>query len=192
MKRRLTVVTSVVGAALVSAVLNAQAPTQAPPPGRGTQTPPPAAGASAERGASPAQAQPITVIGCVQREADYRKAQAAGRGGVAGTGVGAANEFILINATAATGAPAVGATAGAAMAYELTGPNERQVDQYVGKRVEIAGTLKPAASGPTGTTGGPTADAPPKGVDVVSRDLKLRELEVGSVKPSATGTCPAA
>ncbi len=50
----------------------------------------------------------ITVTGCVQREADYRQARDAGKGGVAGTGVGAGNEFILADASAAarTGAAA--------------------------------------------------------------------------------------
>jgi len=31
------------------------------------------------------QEQQVTVVGCVQREADYRRARNAGRGGVAGT-----------------------------------------------------------------------------------------------------------
>ena len=44
---------------------------------------------------SPDAAQKVTVVGCVVRETDYRKAQDAGRGGVAGTGVGAGNEFVL-------------------------------------------------------------------------------------------------
>jgi hypothetical protein len=43
--------------------------------------------------------------------------------------------------------------------------------------VEVTGTLKAA------TAGGPTADAP------LSNDLELRELEVTSVRASASGTC---
>jgi hypothetical protein len=156
--------------------------------GQPPQQPPtqPAARASAD-GA-------ITVTGCVQSEADYRHARDAGKGGVAGTGVGAGNEFVLANASAAapTGAAAnpVG-TSGSAAAYELTGPNEGQVAAFVGKRVEITGTLKPAEVGASGQpTGGATAGQPPSGVDVASKDLKLREIEVTSVR-EATGTCPA-
>jgi len=149
--------------------------------------------------------QQVTVLGCLQREADYRRAQDAGKGGVAGTGIGAGNEFVLINASMAA-APAAGtpaATSGTAAgtptgtggsagtAYELTGPNERQVEQHMGKRVEIVGKLKAAETGAAGATGGPTAGAPPKGVDVTSQDLKLRELEVASVREVA-GACPAA
>jgi hypothetical protein len=175
----------------------------------GQQTsPPPASPATPQQPTaavapgSPAGEQ-VTMTGCVLREADYRRAQDAGRGGVAGTGVGAGNEFVLAEATmpggrAATGAPATGATPSAtgttgttSMAYELTGPNEGKVAQFVGRRVEIIGQLKPAELSGTAPTGGPTAGAPPRGVDVVSKDLQLRELEITSVR-EATGTCASA
>jgi len=140
--------------------------------------------------------QQITVTGCIQREADFRQARDAGKGGVAGTGVGAGNEFVLINASqssAKPGDPAPTGTAGAAsMAYELTGSGEGQAAQYVGKRVEIVGKLKAAEVSASGRpTGGATAGAPPSGVDATSKDLKLRELEVSSVR-EATGSCPSA
>ena len=129
--------------------------------------PPPAARATSE--------QPTTVTGCIQRESDYRKANDAGRGGVAGTGVGAGNEFVLMT------------TAGTA--YELTGSNEGQAEKYIGKRVEISGKVKAAEVSASGRpTGGPTAGAPPAGVDVASKDLQLSEIEVSTVK-EATGTC---
>jgi hypothetical protein len=124
------------------------------------------------------QEQQVTVVGCIVRESDYRKAADAGKGGVAGTGVGAGNEYILTNASMSTGAAgsAVG-TAGtlATTAYELTGSNESNAQQFVGQRVEISGKLKPAEVGAAGPTGGPTADRPPSGVDLTSKDLKLRE-----------------
>ena len=144
--------------------------------------------------------QPVTVTGCVVREADYRKIQDAGKGGAAGTGVGVGNEFVLTRvSTSSAGADASAARGGtptgtsgsdATLAYELTGPSEAKAEQFVGKRVEISGTLKKADAGPAGPTGGPTAGKPPSGVDVTSSDLKLRELEVTSVKES-TGSCPA-
>jgi hypothetical protein len=147
--------------------------------------------------------QQVTITGCVQREADYRKSQDAGRGGVAGTGVGAANEFVLTDASAtssATGARAgtessgatgtTGTAAAGAKAYELTGPNEGQASQYVGRRVEIRGKLKAGDTTAGGQpTGGATAGQPPAGVDVMSKDLQLQELEVTSVR-EASGTCP--
>src|ERR1700704_5708879 len=37
----------------------------------------------------------LTVIGCVQRESDYRTAIGEGKGGVAGTGLGDSREFVL-------------------------------------------------------------------------------------------------
>jgi len=139
-------------------------------------------------------ADQITVSGCVQREADYRKAHDAGRGGVVGTGVGTGNEFVLVDASkSASGSSSATATgtSGSEAAYELTGPNEGSVGAYINKRVEITGKLKAAEVAASGTpTGGATAGEPPKGVDVVSKDLKLRELEVSSVKETS-GTCPA-
>jgi hypothetical protein len=138
------------------------------------------------------------VTGCIQREADYRKARDAGRGGVAGTGVGAGNEFVLVNASmAAAGAGASRAgsgaagTSGTAAEYEITGTNEGQAAQFVGKRVEITGMLKAADTRAGQPTGGPTAGKPPEGVDVAGRDLKLRELEITTIKDSSgAGACP--
>jgi hypothetical protein len=141
--------------------------------------------------------QQVTVTGCVQREADFRKARDAGRGGVAGTGVGSGNEFILADASMATsgatstrgaGAPGPAATTGGSDAFELTGRDEGKAEQYVGKRVEISGMVKAAETAAGRPTGGPTAGKPPEGVDVVGRDLQLRELEISSIK-EVPGTC---
>ena len=158
--------------------------------GQEPQQPPPGARTSA--------GGQITVTGCVQREADYRKMRDAGKGGVAGTGVGAGNEFILSDASASSStkagsepsSPTGTAGASSAAAYELTGPNEGKVGEFVGKRVEITGMLKAAEVSAGGQpTGGASAGQPPAGVDATSKDLRLRELEVSSVKET-TGTCP--
>src|ERR687895_1675215 len=47
--------------------------------------------------------QQITLVGCIQREAEFRQANEGGRGGTMGTGIGVGNEFVLINASSATG-----------------------------------------------------------------------------------------
>jgi hypothetical protein len=111
-----------------------------------------------------------------------------------GTGVGAADEFVVIDASMSSSGSAgtSGTTArqGTGTAYELTGANERQAGQYVGQRVEISGKLKAAEVDAAGRpTGGATAGKPPEGVDVAGRDLRLRELEVGSIR-RMTGACP--
>ena len=152
-----------------------------------------------QAGASTSAQQTITVSGCVQPEADYRKAHDAGRGGAAGSGVGVGNEFVLVaasssaagsGASGATGTTGTSGSASGAMAYELTGSQEGQAGKYVGKRVEITGKLKAAETAAGGQpTGGATAGAPPAGVDVASKDLKLHELEVTSVRESS-GSCP--
>jgi hypothetical protein len=74
----------------------------------------------------------ITVTGCVMREAEHTNA----RGGVLGTGVGAANEFVLANAT--TGR--TGAMASAQIASGVSGSTS-------------TGTT-PGATGTSGTTSG--------------------------------------
>ena len=171
---------------------------QAANPAAQERTPP----APAQERTPPAAQQPagsaqtVTVTGCIQREADFRKARDAGRGGVVGTGVGAGNEFILADASMAAGAtstrgagaPAPAATTGGTVAYELSGRDESKAEQFVGKRVEIAGMLKAAETAGGKPTGGPTAGRPPEGVDVVGRDLQLRELEISSIK-EVPGTC---
>jgi hypothetical protein len=138
--------------------------------------------------------QQVTVTGCVVREAEYRASLGAGTAGPAGTVVGAANEFVLTSLFLA-GPPAppsgTGSTAGVLVTYELTGSGEANAAPFVGQRVEIAGVLKAPRNDAAGPTAGPTAATPSGGIDVTSRDLKLRELEVTSIK-AASGICPGA
>ena len=139
----------------------------------------------------------VTVVGCVQREADYRKANDAGRGGVAATGVGQGNEYVLVNASkvsagaAAPAGKADCASTAAGEAYELTGNRERELEKFVGRHVEISGMLKEAK-----TTTGPDGTAKPTGgFDPLRGDLKLFEVEVQSFRePSAdqSAAAPAA
>jgi hypothetical protein len=137
----------------------------------------------AQRERAPGTDQEITVTGCVQSETEYRKMHDKGRAGPAGTGLGASNEFVLINATISRGR-AMGS------AYELSGASESKVAAFLGKRVEVTGKLKPGEVTASGApTGGASAGSPPRGVDVVSKDLKLRELEVLTVKASTDGSC---
>ena len=155
---------------------------------------PPTAGSAppaAQEPAPPSAAQQMTVTGCVQREADYRRSKDAGKGGVANTGVGAGNEFVLVGASAAGAAASasprpsetVGTSGAAGDAYELTGSGEGQLEQYVGKKVELVG--KPKAMGP----GGAAANRPAQAAEeAVGKDLKLREFEVISVR-AAAGEC---
>jgi hypothetical protein len=161
--------------------------------------------AQSSAASSSQDAQQVTVVGCIQSESDYRRAKDAGRGGVAGSGVGAGNEFILADASisksgasesaaATSGSSAstptgTGGSGASANAFELTGENEAKAAQHVGKRVEITGKLKPGEVGASGATGGATAGAPPSGVDVASKDLKLRELEITSIRETS-GSCP--
>ena len=189
-----------VGAALaitVSLGMVASAQSTGQPPQSPPQSPPATAQAPAQQPMEKAPAQDVIIVGCVQREDDYRKAHNLGKGGAAGTGVGSGDEFVLINASIqGAGATATGATGTSGgtsegTAFELTGDQEDSLKPFVGKRVEITGKMKAAEKGAAGPTGGATAGTPPTGVDVVSKDLRLREVDVVSVKESTSGTCPA-
>ena len=193
MKRSFSGGACLAGVLTLSMVALAQNPPPAQPPAQPPATQPPLAQRplpAAQETKAPQQ--DVTIEGCVQNEADYRRARNLGKGGAVGTGAGVRDEFVLINASsspipmgrtepAPTGTP--GAAAGTEE-FELTGKDEEQLGSFVGKRVVITAKLKAAGTNPTGTTGGPTEAVPG------SRDLKLREAEIISVREAA-GTCPA-
>jgi hypothetical protein len=131
----------------------------------------------------------VTAVGCLQRERDYRREHSKGRGGFLGTGAGAGDEYVLINAS--VGAPSMPiaavteeestnclASRRTGQDFELTGGPEDHLSGLVGRRVVITGMLKHAKhdSQPVGTSGtftpAPTSGGPLPG------DLKLREINV--------------
>jgi hypothetical protein len=129
--------------------------------------------------------QPVTLIGCVQKESDYRKAHNIKKGGGLNMGIGDGDEFMLINATRVSGGvPSVttlgDCTGGSGEAIELTGPMEEQFKNFVGKRVEVSGTQKRAR---IDASGRPTGGSAPGG-----GELKLFEVEVASVREAAVAT----
>ncbi len=140
---------------------------------------------------------PISLVGCIQREADYRKANDAGRGGAAATGLGLGNEYVLVNAMPAAGATGSqgvadcsAATGGSA--YELSGSKEGELAQFVGRRVELVGMLKnsDSAVGTSGSSGAAvgtsgTGAATSGGFDPLGQDLRLPEVDVTSIRESA-------
>jgi hypothetical protein len=122
---------------------------------------------------------PVTLTGCLQREADYRRQNQSGKGGPAGTGAGLGNEFVLVNV--ASSADDVDCTVATVEAYELTGSQERQLEPFVGKVVQISGMLKDATID-TAAFGQP----PTGGFDPLGQDLRLREVEIASfAEPAA-------
>lgn len=137
------------------------------------------AGSSQERAGS-SEGTPVTLVGCLQRESDYRKENDSGRGGPVSTGAGLGNEFVLVNV--ASSAADVDCTVATLEAYELTGNNERDLEPFVGKVVQISGMMKEAKI----DTSGPGIPAPAGGFDPLGQDLRLREIEVSSfTEPSA-------
>ena len=121
---------------------------------------------------------PISVVGCIQRETDYRRLNDSGKGGFLGFGGGLGDEYVLVNASrGAEGAFGDCAAAAGGEAYELTGSAEENLEAFVGQRVAIAGVRKEAEIDPA--TGRPT------GGRQAGDDLRLFEVEVSSFRPLA-------
>lgn len=87
--------------------------------------------------------QQITLVGCIQREAEFRQAGAGGRGGAMGTGIGVGNEFVLTNAKASTEAGAQSASG------TSTSPTATAATGTTATETTAAGT---ATAGTSGTT----------------------------------------
>src|SRR6266496_4116359 len=114
--------------------------------------------AQSQSSQAPSQAQnsnaadTMTLVGCVIKESDYRRAHGLGKGALGGAGLG--DEFVLVDtepAGAATTTPSSKAVApsttasctekGTGPAYRLTGKRERELKSLVGRRLEITGSF---------------------------------------------------
>ena len=141
------------------------------------------AAAFAQSSRSPAT--PVTLTGCIQKETDYRKTHDLGKGGTLQTGAGSGDEYVLINASKGSVAAADidCSFQGSTEAYELTGKREHDLKPYVGKVVQISGTIKEAKTKPLASG----EQAPTGGFDPLKKDLRLFEVEVASFQaPSAS------
>jgi len=102
----------------------------------------PARPAAEEHQAAKPPTGEITLIGCVQREAAYRQAEHAAKGGPLHSGLGQGNEFVLTDARPIpAGKSAVGTSGGSGRAFMLTGKIEKGFADAVGRQVEVVGTL---------------------------------------------------
>ena len=121
----------------------------------------------------------VTLTGCIQREADYRKTHDLDKGaGKSGIGLGRGDEYILINASrGATASPNIDCSSqGSTEAYELTGRHEHDLAPYRGKVVQISGIMKKAKTKPL-----PSGEqSPTGGFDPLKKDLRLFEVEIDS------------
>ena len=144
----------------------------------------------------PQPSQTVTVSGCIQKETDVIKSQAAGN-------LGMGDEFVLthselrVGAEApktkepeATASPAPTGTPGdsdAGKVYRVTGDKEKDLKSYVGQKVEITGTFKHEEDarqelGAVGTTGKPPV---PTGELTTAN---TPEITIESIKATA-GSC---
>jgi hypothetical protein len=88
----------------------------------------------------------FTAVGCVQGESQYRAEIADGKGGVAGSGVGASNEYVLRAARSVsieTLKPrGTSGDQGYEVVYSLTGNLEHEVAPSLGKQIAVSGYVE--------------------------------------------------
>jgi hypothetical protein len=134
---------------------------------------------------------PVTLVGCIMKESDYRDAHDRGSGGFLNTGAGTSNEYILTDAVSGpvnslTPAEADCSTRVGGRDFELKGHGERKrnLEVFVGRRIEISGMLQHADTAVTvGTSGEVLATQPTGGrINPADRDLKLFEVKVDSFR----------
>src|SRR6266550_17778 len=146
------------------------------------------------------QARPITLVGCIMREADFRDMYGPGRSGPRGAGIGLRNEYMIVNAQE-IGAAGSGVTETTGTcppepgtfptAYELTGKRESEAAPFLNRRVQLSGTEKAAKVRPVGTNG---LRQPTGGFDPLGHELHLFEVEIGSINeaPAVRAEAPIA
>jgi hypothetical protein len=184
---------SLAAGCVFSLIVSAQAPAQ-------QNSPPPT---TSPTETSDQQTSLITVTGCIFNESSVLKRGAVGA--AAAMGAGSGDEFVLTQATVgdsptATEKPEAEATAtphepvgtsgtdvNFGKVYRLTGNQESDLKNYVGKRVEIVGTFKnaddaKAETGAVGTSGMVAAG------ELTAANTP--ELTIRSITPS-TGSCSA-
>jgi hypothetical protein len=133
------------------------------------------------------EAHPITLVGCIMRESEFRDLYGPGRSGPRGAGIGLRNEYMIVDAhEISAGGPGVVEASGTCTptpgtfptAYELTGSREHDAAPFVGRRVELTGMQKAANTRPVGTSG---VREPSGGFDPLGHELHLFEVEIASI-----------
>jgi hypothetical protein len=136
-------------------------------------------------------ATPVTLVGCIMRESDWRELNGHGSGGFLNTGAGENNEYILVNAIPGpvneqTAAQASCSNVSGGQTFELKGGAERKrnLEPFVGQRIEISGRMKHIDTNvAVGTSGEVLATTPTGGrVNPRNRDLRLFEVKMDSFR----------
>ena len=90
----------------------------------------------------------ITVLGCVQREADYRAEVQESKGGIAGTGIGVGHQFVLrqVEHSSNDSLKPRGTSGRFEDVYTITGNLESEMEKAVGHEVAVSGYVEVADS----------------------------------------------
>jgi hypothetical protein len=140
---------------------------------------------------------PMTVVGCLIKEADYRSAHGLGKGGVGGMRTG--SDFVLVDATTVSaGAPApAGVSAGGScsekgtgQAYRMAGKTEGKLKPFVGRYVEITGRFEHAHDA-NAAAGATTPHLPPEIVVTAFREPTASAVASAETPAPPATTAPA-
>jgi hypothetical protein len=134
---------------------------------------------------------PVTLVGCIMRESEWRELNDRSSGGWLNTGAGTSNEYMLVNAIPGpvneqTQAQANCSNVSGGQTFELKGSAERKrnLEPFVGQRIEISGRLKHITTEvAVGTSGEIVATEPTGGpVNPMNKDLRLFEVKMDSFR----------
>ena len=134
---------------------------------------------------------PVTLVGCIMKESDYRELNGLSSGGWLNTGAGTSNEYMLVNAVPGpvneqTEAQANCSNVSGGQTFELKGKAERKrnLEPFIGRRIEITGRLKHTDTEvAVGTSGEIVATRPTGGpINPMDKDLRLFEVKMDSFR----------
>jgi len=166
---------------VAAAQSNVQTPSQVPVQGnqQGTRT-------QAPTGAAARAAQPITVVGCVQREGDARAAGSAGR---SDTATSTSSEFVLANAMPGGVAGGLGGSPTGPASPGATGTSGSGSAGVAGNTGAGASTAPRSSSSGTGTTYRLTGDKEKELAQYVGQRVEIvATMTPGSASGAASPT----
>jgi hypothetical protein len=161
----------------MTSVLTVSAQTPQRPPNPQTDTTQRKQQDATQRAGAAANAQAVTVTGCLKAEKDVpgRRPDAAERGGVA-------DDYILTNVKMATASPT--SAIGLASSYQIEGIAAAELQKHLNHQVEIVGTISQGnAQGNRGASAAAGSAA--------SANADLPQLQ-GTTLKMLSATCPAA
>jgi hypothetical protein len=148
--------------------------------------------------AKEAASAPMTLVGCLIKEADYRQAHGLGKGGIGGMRTG--SDFVLVDAKTVAAGETASAPAGVAaggscteqgtgQAYRMAGKTEGALKPLAGHYVVITGQFEHAHDAEA-AAGERTAHLPPEIVIATYREAPMMAASAATTAAPAPSLAP--